>query len=170
MMRRILFPALLLYAVLLHGALADGSRFTDEHIVRAAITRINALKLEEARVKVACYNRRILLTGEVPDANARDQAGRAAAVPDASGVSNELAVGPVTGIATRTADSWTANNVKLRLFHNGISRAVPIKVVVEDHTVYLMGVLQRSQGAVAAQVASATRGVRRVVLEFEYLD
>ena len=170
-MRRFLFPALLLYTVLLHGALADGSRFADENIVRAAIARINALKLNDARVRVACFNRRILLTGEVADTDESSQAAQAAAaVPNVSGVSNELEIGPVTGLATRTADSWTANNVKLRLYRNGISRKVPVKVVVENHTVYLMGVLQRSQGAAAAQVASATRGVRRVVLEFEYLD
>lgn len=170
-MPRFLLPALFLYALLPHIAVAGGATFEDEKIVRTAIMRIDALKLSSAHVNVSSFNRRILLTGEVPDAEASSRAAQAAAgVPNVSGVSNELQVGPIIGLATRTSDSLIASDVKLRLYHNGILRSVPIKIVVENGNVFLMGVVRRKEGETAAQVASQTRGVRRVLLEFEYLD
>jgi osmotically-inducible protein OsmY len=43
-----------------------------------------------------------------------------------------------------------------------------VKVVTENGVVYLMGLVTRKEGDAAAQVASATSGVKRVVKVFEY--
>jgi osmotically-inducible protein OsmY len=44
-----------------------------------------------------------------------------------------------------------------------------IKVVTENGVVYLMGLVTRTEGETAAQVASTTGGVKRVVKVFEYI-
>jgi len=41
--------------------------------------------------------------------------------------------------------------------------------VTERGVVYLMGIVSRAEGDAAAQIASTTSGVRRVVKLFEYI-
>ena len=45
-----------------------------------------------------------------------------------------------------------------------------IKVVTENSTVYLMGLITREMATTAADIARNTSGVERVVKIFEYID
>jgi len=45
-----------------------------------------------------------------------------------------------------------------------------IKVVTENGTVYLMGIVKHDEAAAATEITSNTSGVQRVVKLFEYLD
>jgi osmotically-inducible protein OsmY len=45
-----------------------------------------------------------------------------------------------------------------------------VKVVSENGTVFLMGLLTHAEADAAAQTASTTSGAERVVKLFEYLD
>ena len=144
--------------------------FEDENVVKAAIARINAESFQNARVSVASFHKRVLLTGEVPSDSVRAQAEKVVAgVPDIRGIDNELAIGPIIGMSTRTRDSWITSDVKFRLLKNGFGRDA-VRVVTEGGTVYLMGAVTRKDGAAAGEVASTTEHVQRVVLTFEYID
>lgn len=174
--RRLAVGALM--SVALAGALTPSaaagrgrvSVFEDENIVKAAVARVDARHFKQAHVNVSSFHRRLLLTGQV--ANDADRAAvqrLVAGVPDVQSVDNELVVGPVTGISTRTADSWITSDVKFRLLKDGFGRD-DVRVVTENGTVYLMGTLTRRQGREAANVASTTSHVQRVVLVFQYTD
>jgi osmotically-inducible protein OsmY len=160
-------------ALLLSGPVrADApSVFDDENIETEALNRIASLHIPAAHINVACLNRRLLLTGEVPSEAAKAEVDKAvAALPKVRGISNELVVDQVSGVASRTRDSWITSDVKSGLRRNGLSRDHTLKVVAENGTVYLMGSLSRKDAAAAADIASTTSRVRRVVMVFEYTD
>ncbi len=147
------------------------SVFDDENIETDALARINGAHNGNVHVTVTSFNRRLLLTGEVPSVAAKAEIEKlVAGVPKVRAVSDELMVATITGVSSRTADSWITSDVKYRLRGNAAFSADQIKVVAENGTVFLMGSVRRKQGAAAAEIASNASRVQRVVLVFDYLD
>lgn len=148
-----------------------GSSFVDESIENQAILQINNHHTGIVHVNVTCFNRRLLLTGEVPSAASKSEIETiAAGVPNVRAISNELVVGELRGIASRSADSLITSDVKLRFINYGAFRSSRVKTITEDGTVYLLGLVTHNEAASAADLASTTRGVKRVILLFDYLD
>lgn len=142
----------------------------DRSIENEAISRISARHINDIHVNATSFDRHLLLTGEVPSEPVRGEIGRiVAGMPNVQGVSNELVVGEMRGIASQSADSLTTSDVKLRFAKSslGVGR---IKVVTEAGTVFLMGLVSRQEGRSAADLASTTKGVERVIMLFEYQD
>jgi osmotically-inducible protein OsmY len=128
-------------------------------------------KYPDAHVNATSYNRLVLLTGEVPSAEAKSEIARISReVPRVRGVYNELTVGPITPLTSRTNDSYITSKVKARFVDNGKFNPVHVKVVTEDGVVYLMGIVKRPEGDTATQIARTTSGVKRVVRVFEYQE
>ena len=85
-------------------------------------------------------------------------------------VHDELVVGPNTDLGARTNDSYVTSKVKTRFVEASDKfSATQVKVVTERGVVYLMGLVTRAEGDAAAQIASTTSGVVRVVKLFEYI-
>ncbi len=57
-----------------------------------------------------------------------------------------------------------------RLMQNERISTNNVKVVTEDGTVFLMGLVTRAEAESAAQTAATTSGAQRVVKVFEYID
>lgn len=127
--------------------------------------------LESAHINVHAYNAVILLTGEVPSQKLKVLAGDTARnFHNVRQVHNELQVRGKTSIVSRTNDSLITAHVKTKLAFNKRVSASRIKVITEDSVVYMMGTIYRDMGATAANIAANTRGVKKVVRVFEYLD
>ncbi len=119
---------------------------------------------------VTSYNGVVLLTGEVPAEAARaDIAEVARTTPKVRAVQNELAIGPVTDLNSRSNDTLITSKVKTRFVEANKFQINHVKVVTERGVVYLLGLVRRDEGDAAAQIASTTSGVQRVVKVFEYL-
>lgn len=128
-------------------------------------------QLESAHVNVYSLNGVVLLTGEVATNELRSLAGETAR--DFLGVRqvhNELQVQPPTSLLSRTNDTWLTTKVRTKFIAEKNFDGSDIKIVTENNVVYLMGLVSRAQGKQAALVASTTRGVKRVVKVFEYID
>lgn len=91
-------------------------------------------------------------------------------VSNVSNVQNEAVVAGHSPLATRSADALTTSRVKGRLTQNDNVGANHVKVVTENGTTYLMGMVTRAEADAAAQTTTMTSGVQRVVKVFEYLD
>lgn len=173
-------PSLLLVSVLFASSLSGcvspehpvtGSVFEDENLETLVISQINSRHIANTHVNVTCLNRRVLLTGEVPSEAAKSDIEKTVSgVAKVRAINNELVVGGIIGLSSRTADSWIASDVKFSFIHNGSLHASDIKITVENGTVFLMGTVHRKDGAAAAELASTTKRVQRVILLFEYLD
>lgn len=127
--------------------------------------------LEHAHVNINAYNGVILLTGEVANNDLRTLAGDTARnFRGVRQVHNELQVTGSSSLISRSNDVWLSTKVRSKLIAEKNMKSTRIKVVTENGVIYLMGLVTRSTGDHAARVASTTRGARRVVKVFEYID
>lgn len=147
-----------------------GTITEDQGIELRASSRLDD-RLRTAHINVTAYNRLVLLTGEVPNAAAREEAERIArSVENVRGVFNELQVSGNSALTVRTNDSYLTSKVKARFVDGQKFSPVHVKVVTENSVVYLMGLVKRAEADAATEVARTTGGVQKVVRLFEYLD
>ncbi|MCK9504953.1 MAG: BON domain-containing protein [Porticoccaceae bacterium] len=125
--------------------------------------------LANAHVNVHSYNGVVLLTGEVPSTEMRTLAGDTARnFRGVRQVHNELQIQGATSFLSRTNDGWLTTKVKSKLIADKTVESGKIKVITENGVVYLMGLTSQEIANKAAQIASTTKGVRKVVKVFEY--
>ena len=147
-----------------------GAQTEDRAIILKAEGRISERFGNRANVNVTSFNRKVLLTGEVPDVAAKIDAERiAGGVENVASIVNELQVAGVSSIGARTNDAILTGKVKGNFVDDKEVLANAFKVVTEAGVVYLMGLVTREEGDRAAQVAARTSGVKQVVKVFEYV-
>ncbi|HWQ37127.1 MAG TPA: BON domain-containing protein [Burkholderiales bacterium] len=143
----------------------------DQTIEIKAANRIKERFDDQVRVNVTSFNRFVLLTGQVPSEEIKNEVALLVLeVPNVRNVQNELAIAGATSLMARSNDGLLSTRVKGRLVQNKNVSANHVKVVTESGTVYLMGLVTRAEAEEAAQTAATTGGVQRVVKVFEYLD
>jgi osmotically-inducible protein OsmY len=146
-----------------------GVQFDDQTIENRAASRIAERYGDKVHVNTTSYNRVVLLTGEVPDAAAREDVEKITrAVPGVIGVSNELEVAGISSLGARTNDSFVTSKVKARFLEAGKFSPVHVKVVTENGVVYLLGVVTDTEANDAVELTRTVAGVRKVVKIFEY--
>ncbi len=125
-------------------------------------------KAANAHINATSFNRLVLITGEVPSAEAKDEIEKIVReIPNVRGVYNELVVGPSTAMSVRANDAYVTSKVKTRFVDARKFNPIHVKVVTEDSTVYLMGIVKPQEATDATELARTTSGVRRVVRLFE---
>lgn len=128
-------------------------------------------KDERVHINVTSYNRYLLLSGEVPDEEIKKDAGvMALGVENVRNVQNELVVGPPTSLSQRATDGYTTSKVKAQFVSEGKFQANYVKVVTDDNTVFLMGLVTHKEADDATEIARTTGGVTKVVRVFELTD
>lgn len=156
-------------ALMVDDRRTTGVYIEDENIEWKAVARLRS-DFAGAHVNATSYNRKVLLTGEVPDeATKKSLEAAVKAIPSVREVANEVVVGGNTSIASRGNDSIITSNVKARMVGNGKFSPNHVKVVTEAGTVFLMGLVTAAEGDAAVEVARSTSGVSRVVKAFEYV-
>jgi osmotically-inducible protein OsmY len=126
---------------------------------------------EDTHIDVTTFNQIVLLTGEVNTQEQRQQAEDIArSNPDVTKIYNELTVKGATSSLTRTSDSWITTKIKTQMLATQDLQSGTIKVVTENGTVYLMGIVNRSQADMAVDIARKVSGVQKVVKIFKYTN
>lgn len=149
-----------------------GIQIEDEAIERR-INRALAERFrnEDVNINVTSYNRKVLLTGEAPSEEARQDVERiAAATENVRTVLNELRVGPMASAASRANDAAMTAKVRAKLIE---SRQVPLgalKVTTERNVVYLMGRVTEAEGDIFARLVAQVANVNGVVKAFDYIS
>ena len=159
-----------------HERRTVGTMVDDEGIewkVKSAINENKSLS-SQSHINVISLNGVVLLVGQTPTEALRQQAtSLAKGIEKVRVVHNEMIVAAPNSYMTRTSDSYITSKVKTSLFKvKGHEDFDPtrVKVVTENGTVYLMGIVYRSEADDAAKQASRVGGVQKVVKLFEYLD
>ncbi len=159
------------------GALATldrrslGTQTDDETVEWKASSRVGEKFSDNVHLNFTSYNRRVLVTGEVPSEEVKGEIERiVAGIPQVQGVYNELAVAPVTSFSTRSNDSYITTRVKSRFVDSGKFSAVHVKVVTEAGVVYLLGLVTQREADSAIQVARTTSDVKKVVNLLEIIS
>ena len=148
-----------------------GTYIEDEGIENKAADRIGGKYKDGVHVNVTSFNRHALITGEAPSEEVKaDIAKIVAGVQNVKAVSNEMTVAGKSSLTSRSGDSVITADVRLRFINNKKFDPAHVKVVTENGAVFLMGLVYRKEAEAAAEIASTTGGVQRVVKVFEYLD
>jgi osmotically-inducible protein OsmY len=158
------------------GAVATADRRTlgaqteDKSITVKAELRVPKIAGQDAHVNIAAFNRKVLLTGEVPDAAAKAAVEREVrAIEGVQSVENELEVAGPSSYTSRSSDALITTKVKASLVDMKTISATSFKVVTERGTVYLMGRVTQREAQLAADIARGVAGVQKVVKIFEYI-
>jgi osmotically-inducible protein OsmY len=126
---------------------------------------------KKIHANITSYNHVVLLTGEVVSQQLRDRAIEIVSnIEKVKRVHNELRVANLASFSSRTGDTWLTSKVKTKMLTTKGLDANRVKVVTENDTVYLMGLVTKHEGGLAADIASKIEGVGRVVTLFEYVD
>jgi osmotically-inducible protein OsmY len=159
------------------GALAVTDRRTlptqaeDRRIQMTAHTRFIRELPDEAHVNITVFNRRVLLTGEVPgEAEKRSAESMAREIANVRGIVNELAIRGASSMGARSRDAYLTTCVKAALVATKRLSANHLKVVTERGIVYLMGLVTTDEGKRAADTASRMPSVQKVVTVYEYIQ
>ncbi|HEU0234452.1 MAG TPA: BON domain-containing protein [Gallionella sp.] len=148
-----------------------GAYVEDQAIESKASDRIGKQYKDNAHVNVTSFNRNVLISGEVPSEAVKTEIGKLVfGIENVRNVNNELAVSGPSSLTSRGSDSLITSNVKLRFVDDKRFKADHVKVITENGTVFLMGIVKHAEADAATEVASTTGGVQRVVKLFEYLD
>jgi osmotically-inducible protein OsmY len=125
---------------------------------------------EQSHVNFTSYNRRVLISGEVPNEEAKNVIGeKTLTINGVRGTYNELVVGPSSSFVQRSKDSVITSRVKARLVDSRQISANHIKVVTEAGTCFLLGLVTENEAKVAVSITRTTADVRKVVNLMEVL-
>jgi osmotically-inducible protein OsmY len=146
-----------------------GTQVDDEGIELKIGNQVNTQFGDKVHVNATAYNGIVLLTGEVPDQGTWASVGAIAkGTEKVRLVQNELVVAPNSTLSQRTNDTYITSKVKTRFIEANKFPPNAVKVTTERAVVYLMGIVSRSVGNTAGEIAAGTEGVARVVKVFEY--
>lgn len=148
-----------------------GAQTEDKAIAVKGETRIANLLGSAGHVNINSFNRKVLLTGEVPSEAMKTEMERE--IADIAGVQsivNDLVVAPPSSFTSRSNDTLLTGKVKASLVDAQDISAHTFKVVTERANVYLMGRVTQREGTRAAEVARGVSGVQKVVKVFEYIS
>jgi osmotically-inducible protein OsmY len=128
-------------------------------------------KYKASNVSVSVFNNIVVLTGQVPSPELRAELTTLVKkIPDIGKVYNLTSVSnPISSIA-QISDSWITTKIKTQLIAEVELDPSKIKVITENGTVYLIGIVFPEQAEIATDIARQTSGVQNVVKIFSYLE
>jgi osmotically-inducible protein OsmY len=146
-----------------------GAQVDDQTIqLRLANELTAAFKNQPVHINVNSFDRKVLMTGEVPDEAAKGRAEEIArASQNVRAVVNELAIAAPSSLSDRTADTALSGRVRAAFVNTREIAFNSIEIVTERRIVYLLGLVTENEGKIAAQVASKVPGVQQVVKVFD---
>jgi osmotically-inducible protein OsmY len=150
---------------------SSGFYIEDQEIeLRSANRTREAYPADNVHVNFTSYNQLVLITGEVPDEATKQKINTIVmGVGNVKSTYNELRISTPTLLSARSNDAYITSKVKTRFFDAKRFPATAVKIVTENGVVYLMGMVTQQEGADAAQIASTTSGVVKVVKLFDYI-
>lgn len=155
----------------------DGRTFGSMVDDSSIVVKIDQLIKEDEKISdknninITSINGLVLLTGEVADMETRDFVlSKTRSVNGVKRTVNEMKVDLPSSVASRSNDSWLTSKVKTRLIYDKRIDSTRVKVVTENKSVYLLGLVTQAEAEYATEATRSVSGVQRVVILFEYTD
>jgi len=151
-----------------------GARVEDQSIETKVIVNMKSQEPEfrKANFNVISHNGVVLLVGQVVSNELKNKASEIASQASSKikRIHNELEIAGKISLIARSNDAWIATKVRTLMLTNSGVPSRQIRVVAENGAVYLMGLINQSNGDNAARLARNVSGVTRVVKVFEYIN
>jgi len=127
-------------------------------------------QFKNTNISISTYNKEILLAGQVPERWQKIKIENMLKnIPDILRIYNLIQIQSPSSALTRISDTWITTKIKTKLMASNDVDASRVKVVTENGTVFLMGILLPEQASAAVEIASNTSGVQSVVKIFSYM-
>lgn len=150
------------------GAFVDDAAI--ELRAKALATADDDLK-QNAHINITSVNGIVLLSGEARTAELRERVlNDVRAIPSIRRVVNEIRVAPPSSARARSHDTWLTTKIKSKLLVTRDLNTGRVKVVTEDASVYLLGLVTPAEADIATEAVRRVNGVARVVKLFEFLE
>lgn len=149
---------------------------TDKDIETEAYSELNSEDdlRNQCHYTVTAYNGEVLVTGEALNEELRNKIiSTIQEITNVRLIHDNLIIAYPSDADSRVNDELITDTVKTAL--NQI-RTIPdfdpsmVKVITENGTVYLMGLVHRDEGTVVINVARLQPGIKQIVTVFEYID
>jgi len=125
---------------------------------------------KQTHISVVTFNRIALLVGQAPNEELRKHAETIAkANSQIKVLYNEITVEPPISRTKITNDTWITTKVKATLLAAPGLSSTNLKIITENGTVYLMGLITHAQADLATEKTKTVSGVEKIVKLFEYL-
>lgn len=161
---------------LLHERRTREAILIDKDIETEAYDELNADDdlLNLCHFTITAYNGAVLVTGETPNEELRKKIiSKVQVIANVKLIHNDLIITYPSDASSRANDTLITDTIRIAL--NQI-RTIPdfdpsmVKVITENGTVYLMGLVRQNEGAVVINLARLQPGVKQIITVFEYLD
>lgn len=161
---------------LLHERRTREAILIDKDIETEAYDELNADDdlLNLCHFTISVYNGVVLVTGETPNEELRKKIiATVQAIDNVKLIHNNLIITYPSDASSRANDKFITDTVKKAL--NQI-RTIPdfypsmVKVITENGTVHLMGLVRREEGTVVINLTRLQPGIKQIVTVFEYID
>jgi osmotically-inducible protein OsmY len=127
--------------------------------------------LEDVHVNFNVFNQAVLMTGEVPDENAKDYL--ESIVKSKSNkikqFTNEVEVLPNSSYLDRAKDGVITVQIEALFLDQEVFHPNHVSVLTERRIVYLMGSVTKREAEHATNIATKAKNVKKVVKLFNYL-
>ena len=158
-------------ATVLSDRRSPGVQAIDKGIALEANNALDKKFGDKSHINVTSFNQKVLLTGEVKDADIKGEAGAyVKAMKNARTVYNELIIGPNSSYTARANDSYLESKIKTQMIFTEKLPSNSMAIIAEGSSVYLMGILTQSEADLAKKIASNTNGVKDVYVYFDIIS
>ncbi len=160
------------------GAMVANDRRTtgllieDENIELKFSSRLseNSELNEASHVNAISYNGVVLLLGQTPQNNFKNQIGEIARkIPNVKRVHNEIRLSAPNSIMTRSSDSYITSKIKTQMTLEKNFSSSAVKVITENGEVFLMGLVSREEAKLAIAITKSVDGIQKIIDVFEYI-
>jgi len=151
-----------------------GARIEDQSIETKVLVNLKSQEptLRQANLDAVSHNGIVLLVGQVQSEALKARATQIASQASSKirRVHNELEVAGKTNFLGRSNDTWISTKIRTQILANKSVPSRQVRVITENGTVYLMGIISQVEGDMAANLARNVAGVNKVVKVFEYVN
>jgi osmotically-inducible protein OsmY len=161
---------------LVHDRRSAGTVIDDEAIELKALAKMlqNDSLRQQTHINITSYNYLVLITGEAPSLKLKNLTeSTIRTIPKVREVYNEINIAAPSAFLARSSDALITSKVKTGLLkYSGMPDFDPtrVKIVTENGTVFLMGLLTHKESDTVAEYARTVGGVEKVVKIIEYID
>jgi len=174
-------PAVVVVGAATYGAAVAHDRRSAQTILDDETIEIRAKTIfyqdrevsRRSRIRTVSFNYTVLLAGQADTAEVSQRfAEQVARIPKVERVYNEVVIGRRIGLAQQSRDAMIATRANIAIASVPIKDFDPtrVKFIVEDGTVFLMGLVTPEEGDATAEKVRRLPGVNRVVKIFDYID
>ncbi len=156
-----------------YGERTLGTMVEDNTIESKAKSLIKEVSdsLGEHNIQVHAFNNIVLITGQVNNSNGKQLVSQLTRkIRHVKRVHNELELLPPSSFGRRMKDNYLSSKVSSRLiFTDGIDSS-RIDTIVENSTVYLMGLVTQEEASRSVSALQRVSGLTKIVRVYEYID